>query len=256
MSPVAINGVDKQGVYVNGVQVEQALDAANETVNKGVYSATTLSAVDADLQAANIKLAETIFGHIGMVAPGGVETITRHSTGNLASNANYTPAVSGIFATMCGLGGWGGSGVSVQYYSDAEGSWWNLTSSGSGQTAIGDGTNFRIRNNSGATNYDYALFRHYYSTGTYERLRDLDLAGGATYTPAVTGYFALVGEVFGPTSIYMWANANGTWYIFREVSDGTNNKSATIVIGEGTNLRVKNSAGGALNYVLMHQKLT
>lgn len=70
--PVAINGVDKQGVAINGVQVKQALDATNETVNKGVYDPTTLSAVDADLAAANIKEATTIFGFLGTLAAGAI----------------------------------------------------------------------------------------------------------------------------------------------------------------------------------------
>lgn len=63
--PVAINGVDKQGVAINGVQVKQALDAANETVAKGVYDPTTLSAVDADLATPNIKSGKDIFGKPG-----------------------------------------------------------------------------------------------------------------------------------------------------------------------------------------------
>lgn len=76
MSPVAINGVDKQGVAVNGVQVKQALAAASEVVAKGVYDPTTLSAVDADLAVANIKDAVTIFGKLGTFA-GADPTITR-----------------------------------------------------------------------------------------------------------------------------------------------------------------------------------
>ena len=69
MSPVAINGIDKQGVYVNGVQVKQALSDANSTVNKGVYDATLLETVDADLAAVNIKSGITIFGKLGTLAP-------------------------------------------------------------------------------------------------------------------------------------------------------------------------------------------
>jgi hypothetical protein len=65
MSPVAISGVDKQGVAVNGVQVKQSLSPANEIVSKGVYNATTLSAVDADLRADFIKWGVTIFGFLG-----------------------------------------------------------------------------------------------------------------------------------------------------------------------------------------------
>lgn len=63
--PVGINGVSKQGVGVNGVQIKQALSAANETVAKGVYVATTLSTVDTDLAVGNIKDGETIFGFLG-----------------------------------------------------------------------------------------------------------------------------------------------------------------------------------------------
>jgi len=68
MSPVGINGVDKQGVGINGVQVKQELDAANDTVDEGVYDATTLDAVDADLAAANIKDGITIFGFLGTLS--------------------------------------------------------------------------------------------------------------------------------------------------------------------------------------------
>lgn len=70
MSPVAVNGVDNQGVSVNGVQIKQALSAASETVSKGVYDATTLSAVDADLHADKILLNEVIFGFTGTVTEG------------------------------------------------------------------------------------------------------------------------------------------------------------------------------------------
>lgn len=70
MSPVAIQGVDAQGVAVNGAQVKQALAAASEAVAKGVYDATTLSAVDADLAVGNIKNAITIFGKLGTFAGG------------------------------------------------------------------------------------------------------------------------------------------------------------------------------------------
>ena len=65
MSPTGINGVDKQGVGINGVQVKQTLDPANDTVNEGVYEATTLSAIDADLATGNIKNGITIFGKAG-----------------------------------------------------------------------------------------------------------------------------------------------------------------------------------------------
>jgi hypothetical protein len=43
----------------------KTLSAANDTVDAGYYAATTLSAVDADLAAGNIKAGETIFGVLG-----------------------------------------------------------------------------------------------------------------------------------------------------------------------------------------------
>lgn len=92
MSPVAINGVDKQGVYVNGVQVKQALNAANETVNKGVYDPTTLSAVDADLAAGNIKDTVNIFGKVGTVVEG---ALAEDVEGSEVSTAATTIALTG-----------------------------------------------------------------------------------------------------------------------------------------------------------------
>lgn len=67
---VFINGVDKQSVDVNAVQVKQNLSAANSTVNKGVYDATLLETVDGDLAVGNIKTGVTIFGKAGTVTPG------------------------------------------------------------------------------------------------------------------------------------------------------------------------------------------
>ncbi|MHB8084336.1 MAG: hypothetical protein ACYDHZ_00725 [Dehalococcoidia bacterium] len=65
MTPVGANGISSQGKGINGVQTKQTLSPANETVNKGVYDATTLSAVDADLAVGNIKAGVNIFGFLG-----------------------------------------------------------------------------------------------------------------------------------------------------------------------------------------------
>ncbi len=75
MSPVGINGVDGQGVGVNGVQVKQALAAGSETVVAGVYDATTLSTIDADLAVGNIADGVTIFGKLGTYEPSLVEDL-------------------------------------------------------------------------------------------------------------------------------------------------------------------------------------
>jgi len=60
--------------FVNGNKVTgtgtKTLSSANDTVNEGYYGATTLSAVDTDLVAANIKCGKTIFGVTGTLPPG------------------------------------------------------------------------------------------------------------------------------------------------------------------------------------------
>ena len=51
--------------YKGGQVLKQSLSATSETVSSGIYDATTLSAVDADLATANIKSGVTIFSKVG-----------------------------------------------------------------------------------------------------------------------------------------------------------------------------------------------
>jgi hypothetical protein len=53
------------GAEVTGSLATRTLSAANDTVQAGYYAATTLSAVDADLAAANIRSGATVFGVAG-----------------------------------------------------------------------------------------------------------------------------------------------------------------------------------------------
>ena len=61
--------IGKKGVSLlighNGVQGKTTLNPANETVARGIYDATLLSTVDAELATANIKNGITIFGFAG-----------------------------------------------------------------------------------------------------------------------------------------------------------------------------------------------
>jgi len=54
-----------------GTLATQNLSDASETVNAGIYMATTLSSVDTDLQSSNIKTGVTIFGITGNAASSG-----------------------------------------------------------------------------------------------------------------------------------------------------------------------------------------
>ncbi|HAT71681.1 MAG TPA: hypothetical protein DCS63_02565 [Elusimicrobia bacterium] len=53
------------GAMITGTLTTQTLNPANDTVNEGVYAATTLHAVDADLAAGNIAVSTIIFGITG-----------------------------------------------------------------------------------------------------------------------------------------------------------------------------------------------
>jgi len=254
MSPVAINGVDKQGVYIDGVQVKQALDAANETVDKGVYDPTTLSAVDADLDEGNIKLGVDIFGKVGTVAPGGAETIEMFAEANLASGGTYTPASEGIFTA-----GKSNSTLLQGQYLDGSAAWIQKETANEENTtlnAIGDGTNFRIKNTQGFAG-DYQLMRHYMSTGTYERESTADLASLAVYTPADGGFFAMGSET--PTanspSLQQDFPTEG-WQTCTEWATATSYAHA-LIIGDGTEVRVLNGDGAAARwYALMRAVMT
>ena len=58
-------------LHMTGTIATRTLSAANDTVSAGYYAATTLSAVDADLAAANITTGKTIFGVAGSASAGG-----------------------------------------------------------------------------------------------------------------------------------------------------------------------------------------
>lgn len=72
LDSVSYGGVDDAAAaQFTGTIATRTLSAANDTVNAGYYAATTLSAVDPDLAAANIAVGTTIFGFVGAAAGGG-----------------------------------------------------------------------------------------------------------------------------------------------------------------------------------------
>jgi len=245
MTPVGINGISSQCKGVNGVQTKQALNAANETVSKGVYNATTLSSVDADLAVGNIKGGVTIFGKLGTYVL--TETIEKYADASLAIGATYTPAASGIFFALCVLS------IRVQYYSTVAAAWYSPFNDTyhAGVTAIGDGTNFRLYANAAG---EYCLMRHYSSLGTYTRDKDEQLAEGASYTPAASGFFANAMS-FVTRPVLQINRTTAGWTDVQEGQSAVHFLS--IVIGDGTNLRVTNPAGaGAQYHVLMRAKMS
>ena len=65
---ILLNGAGITTV-LNGQATKKTLDPASNNVVKGIYDATTLTAVDAELVAENIKDGVTIFGVEGTYAP-------------------------------------------------------------------------------------------------------------------------------------------------------------------------------------------
>lgn len=80
----------------------RTLSAANETVQEGYYAGTTLSAVDADLAAANIKSGTTIFGFLGTF----VNTLAEDIVGSSGpiDTSDTTTAASVLQPSIAGSG--------------------------------------------------------------------------------------------------------------------------------------------------------
>jgi len=211
------------------------LSATSNEYDRGFHKGNPggLDAVDTDLATGNIKDGVNIFGKVGTVIPGGTETIETSDQSDIAYLGTYTPSGEGIF-----FGGQDGAFAlsSVEYYSTFKTTWYNVqggTYWAAGFTAIGDGTNFRLKNNSGGA-IETSLQRHHMSTGTYERAYDNNIAAGASYTPSA-GFIAVGSEDTNPR-IQTNLATNG-WVLADEYQSATNNP-ITVAIADGTNIRV------------------
>lgn len=96
--------IGKQGVSLligkQGVQVKTALSAASEVVAEGIYDATILSAVDADLAVGNIKVDVNIFGKVGTLEA----TLIDDILGEAPTAFNTTATSGGMFTQVLGGG--------------------------------------------------------------------------------------------------------------------------------------------------------
>ncbi len=236
-----------------GAMPTVALAVGNNAYPTGYHAgAASLQAIDANLAVGNIKSGVNVFGYVGTVIQQGTETIEKYADATIAAGVTYTPAASGIFFSM---GRSGGAIVfGIQYYSTVAGGWYSAVQGNNfmGSSAIGNGVNFRIVN-SDVGDREYCLMRHYYSTGTYERNKDEQLASLTAYTPAVSGFFADAEQVYAGVELQINMTTAG-WSLAQE---GANGYPLTIVIGDGTNLRVYNTSGTTAYYhITMRAKLT
>ncbi len=240
MSPVAINGVDHQSPAINGVQVKQALNAANETVNEGVYDPTLLSTVDADLAAGNIKDAINIFGKVGTLPAGGVETFEDYYFAVLGAGVEYTPADPGLFSAAIDMI----AKLAVNLFINGD----KLIEECRGIGAvIGDGTYLDFKNTDVA-GHALAVMRQYLSTGTYEEYSHADIVGNGTYTPADEGFFSHASEANPDLNDVQTQYNLKYWWIY---NDSGAFCGATLIIGDGSSLSFKNTTAGALRANLM-----
>ena len=95
--------------YVNGAQITgtmatRTLSAANATVSAGYYAATTLTAVDTDLTATNIRSGKVIFGQTGTLRPAlGDATAAQVLTGRTFTT-NNSAQLTGTMANQATRG--------------------------------------------------------------------------------------------------------------------------------------------------------
>lgn len=75
------------GTEITGTMATRTLSAANQTVDAGYYAATTLSAVDGDLAAGNIKKDVNLFGVVGTLEAAGAYSAPVAKTGQTTSYA-------------------------------------------------------------------------------------------------------------------------------------------------------------------------
>ena len=228
---------EQNGAWVAVLQTK-TLNPANEIVEAGYYAATTLSAVDADLTAANIKFGVNIFGKVGTAVIEGTETFA-FATAELAATESYTPAAGIYFLGIYDFCGF-------QYKYNATWYWPYKDETHMSANGIGDGTNMRIYSSIGG---EYGLMRHYYSNGTYERFTTQDIAALGTYTPASAGYYAH-GDEDTDIRVYLQLGVHG-WTLAMDALDVVG-----IAISDGTNMYYKNiDAVNAYETVIMRANM-
>ena len=91
---------DKAGLHILGAMPTRNLSDLSETVAEGYYSATTLSAIDSDLKAENIRNGTNIFGVAGNLTPLDTSDATA-SVGDI--NTGKTAYVNGVKLTGTGI---------------------------------------------------------------------------------------------------------------------------------------------------------
>ena len=142
------------GQAVTGTIATRTLSAGSETVEAGYYNATTLSAVDVDLTAANILTGKTIFGIAGSVLAGytygdtdaskvlttatgaGTYNASSLSTATVKKGTAFGVSSTGAYSGYPGTG-WSGTAI-TESACDAQNPTWYWFADGNGDGDMTD----------------------------------------------------------------------------------------------------------------------
>lgn len=218
--------IDENGNLVAGTGT-QILDPANENVAAGYYAVTTLSAVDGDLAAANIRSGVMIFGFTG---PATVQEIGASDAlvGNVMDTVTFFSVTGGIkTGTMPTVALAAGSSAYPAGYHAGE---------GGGLVAVdGDFVAGNIKN--GVVIFDV--------TGTLVELELVDyhhyedLAAGANYVPTAQTEGLFIGEDVGNVDLHFQFEDG---WVDQDTVDGF---SGYFAQDNAQNIRIINADGAA-----------
>ncbi len=168
------------------------------------------------------------------------ETFERYLASALPAGNTYIPADEGIFSATMGT-----TWLHVDLRSG--GTWYSALGIIRGNSSVvGEGASLRFRN-SDTIFVEFLIFRHLMSTGTYEENQDVDLAGGAAYTPADGGFFSHTSEAMDVDCEHF----NFLWFSQWDYDSNGANDGVLLTIGDGTNLRYRNISGSARRLIVM-----
>jgi len=180
-----------------GTMPTQTLSDSSETVNAGYYAATTLSAVDSDLAAGNIKSGTIIFGITGTLFSGGLPKTGQTTVYQTYDDGYYQKGYSGTRFTDNGDG---------TITDNATGLMWvaNPTAAGVG------GTYTWTDAISACENLSYAGYTDWRLPNVKELHSIVDYG---TYNPCIdTTYFTSTAGLYWSSTTYAYTTSNA-WYI-------------------------------------------
>jgi len=178
-------------------------------------------------------------------AAAATESFERYYVADLAGAwTAYTPGDEGMFSTVLE------SSDLYPALQDGGANWRGITADAIlfGHVAlIGDGGNLQWSNGNAAAR-NIVVMRHHLSTATYEYYHSADIAAGVSYVPADEGFFS---HAYEQPRNYCEYKYNAAWWYWGCYSNAVNPKGTYLAIGDGTNIRFRNTDGGNARWVVI-----